>query len=228
MTDRPASSSKLGQMLPQLLRSAGRRMPFVLRHVLRLLALAVLFSGPVGAEVPPTINYQGLVLDADGKPKGGSVDIEIGIWDASSGGSRLYREQHSGTALTNGVFDVLLGTGSNREGVLGADTFAEAERWLELKIDGESLSPRVAFSSVPYAMHAATADAIDGLDADALVPRTGGSFSGAISVNGENGQANVTIGSESDNPNRGVVVSDANGSDRIVFGSRLLETVPPS
>src|SRR5512143_2313775 len=173
------------------------------------------------AAAPPAINYQGRVLAPDGSPAPGPVDLTLRIWDSATSGTQLYAEQHRGTALTDGIFDVLLGTGTDRVGNLDADTFVMADRWLELSINGETLSPRQPFSSVPYAFQAlraeraATADKIGSLTAADVVPRSGGTFSGVVGFNGPNGKGNILLSYLTANPDHGfLAVQNADGSSR--------------
>ena len=174
------------------------------RHAFCTGALLLLAAARVCADVPATINYQGQVLGAGGVPAAGPVNIDIGIWDSLTGGTRLYREQHLNTPLANGVYNILLGTGANVQGTFNVTTFAAPSRWLELAINGETLAPRQPFSSVAYAMQAQRAETIDGIDSSALMPRTGGNFTGAVTVNGPNGNGNVLLGAGAD-PNFGLV-----------------------
>jgi hypothetical protein len=186
--------------------------------VSRVLICAVVLPAVARAHVPQTTTYQGQVLGPGGVPTAGPVDIEIGIWDSVAGGARLYREQHLDVPLSNGVYDVVLGTGSNKLGTFGAATFAGPDRWLELILAGETLAPRQPFAAVPYAFRAEEADAVDGIDGAALMPRAGGSFSGAVFVNGPNGQGNVFLGGGTD-PNAGVVrVLNGGGQARGLMG----------
>jgi hypothetical protein len=176
------------------------------RHLVMtsLLLIGVCRLSSVRADVPATINYQGQVLGAGGAPVAGPVNVDIGIWDAANGGTRLYREQHLNTPLANGVYTLRLGTGPTPTGTFNAATFEGANRWLELAINGETLSPRQPFSSVAYALRAQDAETVDGVDSAALMPRAGGNFTGGVTVNGPNGSGNVLLGAGT-NPNFGFV-----------------------
>jgi hypothetical protein len=150
-----------------------------------ILVLALGLAGSSSAAPPPDVNYQGRLLDAAGDPLAGPVDIEIGVWDQLTGGNRLYAETHPSVALVDGVFDLLLGTGSVLDGTFDADLFSGRNRYLEVIVDGETLEPRQPFSSVAYALrseeseaamsaiHAETAgdaDTLDGLDSSFFAP----------------------------------------------------------
>jgi hypothetical protein len=89
----------------------------------------------------------------------GPVNIEIGVWDQPTGGTPLYGETHSGVALVDGVFNLLLGTGSGGVGSFDADLFAAQNRYLEVTVDTEVRTPRQAFRSVAYALQSGESDA---------------------------------------------------------------------
>jgi len=140
-------------------------------------ALMLSLGTSSGHAAPPFIDYQGRVLGGDGNPLAGPVDIDIGVFDAATGGTELFHESHLATPLVDGVYSILIGGGTSPVGSFDATTFAADGRWLEMVINGETLSPRQPFASVAYAFqaeeatHAATAgdaDTVDGLQAAAL------------------------------------------------------------
>ncbi len=133
--------------------AAIRRIPRCIQGVVSLLVLFAVVV-PAVADVPPDTHFQGLLVDAAGDPLTGTVAIEIGVFDAFSAGNRLYREVHIGVALAEGRFSLLLGTGDFSEGTYDASLFSEQNRFLEVSVDGETLSPRQPFSSVAYAFQA--------------------------------------------------------------------------
>ncbi|MDJ0866655.1 MAG: hypothetical protein QNK03_11135 [Myxococcota bacterium] len=150
-------------------RSLARRgMRVGAASALTLLALVA------GAEVataapPPDLGYQGRLFDVDGAPLAGPVDLTIGIWDAPSEGTRLYAEDHAEVPLRNGVFGLLLGTGTPIHGSFDADLFGDANRWLEVAVDGEPLAPRQPFSSVAYALQSTDSERVGGIQSVDLV-----------------------------------------------------------
>lgn len=141
---------------------------------LLFLCLLVLAAERAASEPPGDLRYQGLLRDASGSPLTGVVDIELGVWDAFAGGNRLYREFHNNVELREGVFELTIGAGDFREGAFDAALFTEANRFLEVIVEGETLAPRQPFNSVAYALQstvsqlALDADTLDGLDATAL------------------------------------------------------------
>jgi hypothetical protein len=127
-----------------------------------ILVIACLFvvALAAGAAPPNDATYQGLLLDSVGDPLPGPVDIQIAVWDQLiGGGSPLYWETHSGVPLADGVFNILLGTGTVMLGTFDADLFATENRYLEVIVGSEALTPRQPFSSVAYALQSGASDA---------------------------------------------------------------------
>lgn len=111
------------------------------------------------------VNYQGVLTDSADAPLNATVGIAIRIYDDATAGTLLYSESHSGVMVINGLFSLSLGGGLPTLGTFDASLFATGGRWLEVEVDGETLAPRQAFLSVPYA---ANADTLDGLDSSAF------------------------------------------------------------
>jgi hypothetical protein len=138
----------------------SRRLAVILFQV--SLAVTLCIESAARADVPTDINLQGVLLDNSGDPlPGSSVNLTIRIYDALFGGVLLYQEDHQSASLSNGLFNVLLGTGSSRVNNLDADTFECANCYLELLVDGDLLAPRQPFSSVAYALQSARSLSLD-------------------------------------------------------------------
>ncbi|MBI3321488.1 MAG: hypothetical protein HYZ91_04380 [Candidatus Omnitrophica bacterium] len=125
---------------------------------------------PAWAAVPRTIHYQGKLVRPNGSPIQGEHAVTLRLYDAVTGGTKLWEEQHAVTlaASNGGVFSVILG---------GQTPFASSMTfndplWLSIEIDGEGeFSPRQPLSSVGYAINA---DRLDGLDSTQLLAAAGG------------------------------------------------------
>ncbi len=117
-------------------------------------------SPPAGAPAtsPSVLNYQGRFTDEAGKPLAGPVDLVFRLFVLPAGGSALWTEEHDGVALNEGVAAVLLGSLVS----LPENAFSAAQRYLEIEVGGTVLAPRLAVTSVPYALEA---DRVDGRDA---------------------------------------------------------------
>ena len=146
------------------------------RAVLCSLILAGLGLAPralaqVTANPPERINYQGYLTDANGAALGLSApknyDLVFRIYDASTGGTKLWTEQQTVT-VDKGNFSVLLGEGvfigetRNNLSTL-FDSATASDRYLEITVKGITagvdtiLTPRLRLAPAPYAFLAAKA-----------------------------------------------------------------------
>ena len=99
-------------------------------------------------------SYQGQLLDSGGNPVTGSVPMTFALYTTSTGGTACWTEAHSGSNavdVQNGLFHVLLGqlTPLNTACLTG-------DVYLELTVNGETLSPREVMTSVFHAQEAST------------------------------------------------------------------------
>ena len=112
--------------------------------------VALVGSGAARAQVPGKMNFQGLLLDAAGQPKNGSVTLVFSLYATASGGSALWTETHTSVPVTDGIYDVELGATTP----LTPAVFSTATRYLQIAVDGEVLTPRRQLLVVPYAIRA--------------------------------------------------------------------------
>ena len=109
-------------------------------------------AGPgADAGAPSLFNYQGLLLDDQGRPVADdNYDITFAIYDVPAGGTALWSELQA-VAVEDGLFSVTLGTVTaiNAAWVDGRDL------WLGITLAGEAeMTPRQRLVSVPYALNA--------------------------------------------------------------------------
>lgn len=100
-----------------------------------------------GAQVAqlPDFTYQGR-LQQDGHPANGSYDLAFALYDAAEGGTMVGQEQTEPQfPVTDGVFTVDLSFPAAFDG---------EQRWLEVRVNGQPLSPRQAISTTPVAQYA--------------------------------------------------------------------------
>ena len=89
------------------------------------------------------------------------MDLELRVFDAETLGTQLYSEQHLGTALdATGGFSVQLGLGTSPSGTFDAGLFSDVDRWLEVVVGSDVLTPRKIIGSVPWALIAQQANEI--------------------------------------------------------------------
>jgi hypothetical protein len=124
--------------------------------------------------VPERISYQGVLLDDQGQPRSGVVDLELRIYDAASGGTLIYFQDFPGVALADGVFTIELGpagqssdtpddplTTSLADALLGDLAAVGSSRFLETTVGTEAPLARVQILTVPYALRAESAASAD-------------------------------------------------------------------
>lgn len=151
-------------------------------RALLILAITLAAGLPFGpaamGDVPQLIPYQGTLRDASGTPVttigGPGVPIVIAIYDAALGGTELYREEHASVLVANGIYNLSIGGGTPQLGMFGPSLFDATSRWLELRVGGETLSPRQALRSVPYSLTTEDADTLEGLTAAQVIAASEG------------------------------------------------------
>jgi hypothetical protein len=107
------------------------------------------------AGIPHLINYQGMLTQSDGKTPvtNGNYSLTFKIYGSESGTDSLWREYHSTVIVTNGLFNVILGS------VTTLNLAFDTDYWLGIKVGTDpELSPRIRLTSVGYAYRAQKAD----------------------------------------------------------------------
>ncbi len=105
------------------------------------------------ADIPKLINYQGMLTDESGGPLDGTPDITFRIYNAPSGGTMRWDETHYSVPVTDGLFNVILGSESG-----GIDVDFSEEYWLEIEVNNDTMPERLQFTSMGYAYRAMVAD----------------------------------------------------------------------
>lgn len=126
-------------------------------------------------------SYQGQLLDAAGSPiTDSAVGITFHIYTVASGGNPCWTEAHTGNnavSVRSGIFQVLLGQFSAIDAAC-----LQNDAFLELVINGETLSPREQFTSVVHAVKASDVDGVLTAQYGGGITQGGGSFSGRYYV----------------------------------------------
>ena len=122
------------------------------------LVAIVILANTACASMPQLISIQGRLTDAAGVPLTGSNNLTFLIYNAYSGGSALWTEYHNDTnnlTVTNGVFNVLLGS------ITALNLPFNESYWLEVIVNGETQSPRINFTASAYAFRAKVAEDVE-------------------------------------------------------------------
>ena len=144
---------------------------FKLAFLLGLLAGAAGLPPSAFAAAPMKINFQGR-LEESGVPVDAQKRFIFKMYDDASAGTLIWTSLPEDVLVIDGVFSVVLGSGTPVD--LSTTAFAgSGVRYIEVSVDGVTLSPRQEILSAPYALVAQTlsADAkvrISSLDAGEL------------------------------------------------------------
>lgn len=134
-------------------------------------------SGSGQTAVPMAISYQGeLRSPTTGEMMpDGTYDMLFRIYDVEFGGTPLWEEIHSTLygnpiEVKDGILQVPIGSGEGDP--LTPSVFGGADRWLEIRVETETLEPRHKIASVPYSIISENSHLLDG--------RTTSDFAGAV------------------------------------------------
>ncbi len=128
--------------------------PILLWSLFALIALPAYGQGLQGT----AFTYQGL-LDQNGTPIQGNVDMLFALFDAPSGGAQIGPTlAFTGTngnpiGTANGVFDATLDFGA-----LAFNGAITDQRFLQITVNGTVLTPRTPIQNAPYALQSRTSE----------------------------------------------------------------------
>ncbi|HDQ99401.1 MAG TPA: hypothetical protein ENN51_03840 [candidate division WOR-3 bacterium] len=108
--------------------------------------------------IPRLVNYQGKLTDDFGEPLTGNYNFTFAIYSAETGGSSLWSEAHGGIPVADGIFNVVLGSVSPITNLP-----AGPHCWLQITVNGVTMTPRTRLVSVPYAYNADDAEHLGGI-----------------------------------------------------------------
>lgn len=130
------------------------------RFALALVLCTTSFGVAAAQDVPETMTFTARVLnEQDDTPLVGTHAFIFKLFDAETGGSQRWEENHLNVSVDQGLVYLMLG----RNNPLDSTVFTGAQLWLEVTVDGNTMSPRVAIASVPYAVRAGVAASADTL-----------------------------------------------------------------
>ncbi len=111
--------------------------------------LVLTAAGPVCAQVPHRISYQGRLVDGTNLVNG-AVTMAFRLYTAPAGGTAVYG-QTGGVTVADGLYATEIGDGTPAF----AAAFTNEPLFLETEVNGATLAPREAVRSVAYALRAA-------------------------------------------------------------------------
>jgi hypothetical protein len=127
-----------------------------------LSALMIMAIATANAQVPQTLNYQGVARNESGSPiTYQNITVRISVIDSAAGGNVAYRETRR--VMTNyvGLFNILIGSNgaTNVLGRMQDVNWSTGKKYIKLEIDPNglynfSLAGITQLQSVPYALSA--------------------------------------------------------------------------
>jgi hypothetical protein len=130
-------------------------------------------------KTPQKFNYQTSLLDVNGKPiMNQSVNFRISVLKTTASGTSVYQETHNPTTTSKGLTNFKIGDGTVVSGDFALVNWAEDEYFLKIEADVSGGTTYQDFGttqliSVPYALHAKTADKLTGNLSGALAKSAG-------------------------------------------------------
>jgi hypothetical protein len=128
-----------------------------LRNTLWLSAVVILLGAlsSAHADVPTTINVQGILLDSGGDPVTVMSNVTFTIYDAATEGTSKWSNTRSITPDDQGRFNVTLGELSP----IPETVFDDPDRWLGIQVELDpEMDPRMKLTSLGYAYRALDSD----------------------------------------------------------------------
>jgi hypothetical protein len=133
-----------------------------LRHRLLVASLALALALPSLQLAAEPFTFQGF-LEQSGSPLNGNANLAFKLYDAQSGGTQQGATVSANSyPVLDGVFTIDL----NFAGV----AFAEANRWLQVEVNGTPMGPRIEILPAPVA---ASSRALQGRGVSATAPSSG-------------------------------------------------------
>jgi len=139
------------------------------------------------AQAPQTMTFTARVTDGDDALAGPHA-MTFRLFESASGGTARWEEAYTTVQIVDGLVTVALGsTTPLTPTVLGGPAL-----WVEVVLDGATMTPRLPLRSVPFAVRANDATQLGGLASSAFVKGAGDVMTGPLDVN-----SNVLISGKS-------------------------------
>ena len=154
----------------------------IARLMCAVVVSCLVIAAGASAQVPHLIRYQGQAVDSKGVTLEGPYTLIFRLYDAETGGAKLWEEPQANVLLEGGHFSVLLGQ------VASLDAMDWSKPcWLSVQVNSDpELAPRQRITSVPLAVRAESAERLTQAITPALItPQGSGSGLDADTVDGK-------------------------------------------
>ena len=129
-----------------------------------MIILLILIASSLLADVPPMMNYQGILTDDTGQPVADDIyEIVFRIYTQETGGSPVWSETQN-VSTTDGIFHVLLGS------LNPITNFPSDNAWLAMRVElNQEMTPRKRIASVAYSFKSGDSEYLQGYNANDFV-----------------------------------------------------------
>ena len=138
-----------------------------MKKLITILA-AVLLTASVFAQTPEKMSYQAVIRNSsDTFVTNQSVGMQISILQGSISGTEVYKERHFPNTNANGLVSIEIGTGTVVSGDFSTIDWADGSYFIKTETDlnggaNYTITGTSQLLSVPYALHAKTAETVTG------------------------------------------------------------------
>lgn len=139
-----------------------------MKPVLTLLFLFLAVTFRIHAQSPEKMSYQAIIRAQDNSLViNSNISINIIIHQSATSGKTVYQENHSVRSNTNGLVTLEIGTGTIINGNFSAIAWDKGPYFIETQVDvtggsNYNVIGTTQLLSVPYALHAKTAEKLVG------------------------------------------------------------------
>jgi hypothetical protein len=138
-----------------------------MKRILHFL-VAILLTGSVFAQSPEKMSYQAVIRNSsDALVASAPVGMRISILQTTANGTAVYVETQTPTTNANGLVSLEIGAGAVVSGTFATIDWANGPYFIKTEIDpaggtAYSITGTSQLLSVPYALHAKTAETVTG------------------------------------------------------------------
>ncbi|GEM_PF-4756414 len=128
----------------------------MLKPTAKIIATLAILTGICSATPPKQINFQGKLTDTTGIAVDDTLPMEFSLYTSDTATFPLWSETHTAVPVHHGLFEVILGSVNPFPDSLDFSR----QYYLQIKVNSEILTPRIALNTVPYAMRAVFVDSV--------------------------------------------------------------------